>query len=296
MIPELLIPFQYEYMQKAIYVSALIGGICGLLSCFMILKGWSLLGDALSHSIVPGVVIAHIAGFPLVIGAFVAGLIATGLIGWMKTKTTLIRDDAMIGIVFTSFFALGILLISLYPSSLPLKTIVMGNMLGISNDDIRQMVIISLVTLLVVLLKWRDLFLFCFDPSQARALGIPVKFLHFLLLSLLSATTVAALQTVGVCLVMAMLITPGATAYLLTDRFSRMMGFAAGMGIATSFLGAYLSYFLNGSIGGCIVVLQTILFLCAWIFAPKHGLLASRRRRLFHQKPWGTLEKTEVPL
>ncbi|MBN8709216.1 MAG: hypothetical protein BGO12_11930 [Verrucomicrobia bacterium 61-8] len=276
MIEQLTIPFQYEYMLKAIFVSALIGGVCAFLSCFVTLKGWSLMGDALSHSIVPGVALAVMLGLPFAVGAFFAGLLAAAAMGFVKAKTP-IREDATIGIVFTSFFALGLLLISLYPTGFNLRTIVFGNMLGIADFDILQAIVICAIAMTVLLAKWKDLLLFCFDANQARSIGLNTTALHFILLSLLSAVAVAALQAVGACLVVAMLVTPGATAYLLTDRFGRMLGIASTMGVLTSAAGAYASYFLDGSVGGCIVVLQTTLFLLAFAFAPKHGMLASRR-------------------
>jgi ABC-type Mn2+/Zn2+ transport system permease subunit len=272
-----LIPFHYEYMIKAIWVCALIGGVCGLLSAFVTLKGWSLMGDALSHAVVPGVVIAYILGLPFALGSFVSGLLAAGAMTVIKTKTKL-REDAVLGIVFTTFFALGLLLISLYPSRVDLKSIVFGNVMAISDGDILQVVIISGLSLLVLALKWRDLLLFCFDAQQARAMGMNVGILHAMLLTLLSATAVAALMTVGALLVVAMLITPGATAYLLTNRFSHMMGISALLGVVTSAVGAYASYYANGSTGGCIVTLQTIVFLVCLVFAPQHGILAQRRR------------------
>ncbi len=278
MIETLLTPLHYDYMLKAIGVSAVIGGVCAFLSCFITLKGWSLMGDALSHSVVPGVAVAYYAGWPFAAGAFVTGLLAAVGMGFVKTKTRL-REDAVIGVVFTAFFALGLLLISLYPSQVDLRSIVFGNILGISNSDIVQVLIISGVTLLVLGFKWRDLLLFCFDPNQARALGLNTTALHFTLLTLLSATAVAALQTVGACLVVAMLVTPGATAYLLTDRFGKMIGIATAMGVGTSIVGAYASYFFDGSTGGCIVTLQSLLFVAALIWAPKHGLLAQQARR-----------------
>jgi len=279
----LLEPFGYDYMLKAMWVSALVGAVCALLSCFVTLKGWSLMGDALSHAIVPGVAVAHLFGLPLVAGAFFSGLFAALGMGFLKARTAL-REDAVIGVVFTTFFALGLLLISLYPSGLSLKTIIFGNILGISDGDVRQVLFIAAGVVLALLLKWRDLVLFCFDATQARALGLPVRFYHFLLLTLLAATAVAAMQTVGALLVVAMLITPGATAYLLTDRFGRMLAIAGAMGAGTSFLGAYASYFLDGSTGGCIVVLQTLLFLLALVFAPRHGMLAARRQRRLHRR------------
>ncbi len=277
MLEYLTTPLHYDYMLRAIWVSAMIGGVCGFLSSFITLKGWSLMGDAISHAVVPGVAIAYIVGLPFALGAFIAGLLAAGAMAVIKSQSR-IREDAIIGIVFTTFFALGLLLITISPARVDLKTIIFGNILGISNVDILQVIIISAVTLIVLGLKWRDLMLFCFDPNQARTLGLPVRLLHLTLLTLLSATAVAALQAVGAILVVAMLITPGATAYLLTDRFSRMLWLSPLMGALTSLTGAYASFFLNGATGGCIVTLQTILFLIAFVFAPKHGILASKRR------------------
>ena len=274
----LLTPFQYEYMVRAILVSGLIGGVCAFLSCFVTLKGWSLMGDALSHAVVPGVALAYMAGLPFSVGAFASGILAAAGMSFIRLKTRL-REDAVIGIVFTTFFAAGVFLISVFPAHVDLRTIVFGNILGIADGDILQVLIISGVSLVILGLKWRDLVLFCFDANQARAIGLNVKFLHGLLLSLLSAVAVAALQTVGACLVVAMLVTPGATAYLLTDRFGRMIGIAVGMGVGTSLVGAYGSYYFDGSTGGCIVTLQTLLFVAALIFAPKHGIRAARARQ-----------------
>ncbi len=279
MLETLLTPLQYEYMLKAILVSGVIGGVCAFLSCFITLKGWSLMGDALSHSVVPGVAIAYYFGWPFAAGAFATGLLAAAGMGFVKLKTRL-REDAVIGVVFTAFFALGLFLISLFPSQVDLRSIIFGNILGISNADIAQVLAISAVTLLVLGVKWRDLLLFCFDPAQARALGLNTTVLHVTLLTLLSATAVAALQTVGALLVVAMFVTPGATAYLLTDRFGRMIGLAVAMGTGTSLAGAYASYFFDGSTGGCIVTLQTLVFVVALVLAPKHGLRASRARRI----------------
>lgn len=278
-LAHLLEPFAYDYMRTALWVCALIGAVCGLLSGFVTLKGWSLLGDALSHAVVPGVALAYLAGLPFALGAFTSGLLAAAAMSFVKLKTP-VREDAVIGVVFTAFFAFGLLLISLFPASLDLKAIIFGNILAVAPEDVTQLVAISLVCLAVIALKWRDLLLFSFDPNQARVLGLRVRVLHLTLLLLLSATTVAALQAVGAILVVAMLITPGATAYLLTDRFGRMLIIGAVLGAVTAFAGAYASYFLNGETGGCIVVLQTLLFLAAFVFAPKHGLLAARRARL----------------
>lgn len=276
-LQSLLTPFHYDYMLKAIGVSALIGGVCGFLSAFITLKGWSLMGDALSHAVVPGVAVAYIGGWPFTLGAFIAGLLSAGTMAFIKAQSR-IREDATIGIVFTTYFALGLVLISLYPAQVDLKAIILGNILGISGPDIIQVLVISAVTLLVLGLKWKDLMLFCFDPNQARTIGLPTGLLHVTLLTLLAATSVAALQAVGACLVVAMLVTPGATAYLLTDRFGKMIALSAGMGVATSVAGAYASYYFDGATGGCIVTLQTLVFLAVFIFAPKHGILAARRQ------------------
>ena len=270
------VPFHYDYMIRAIWVSALVGGVCGFLSPFVTMKGWSLMGDALSHAVVPGVAVAYILCLPFALGASVAGMLAAGAMAFIRAQSR-IREDATIGIVFTSFFALGIVIISLFPSGVDLKTILYGNIIAIADPDIIQVVGISTVALVVIGFKWRDLMLHCFDPNQARALGLKNGVLHATLLALLAAVSVAALQAVGAILVLAMLITPGATAYLLTDRFGIMLWLAAALGVATSLTGAYASYFINGATGGCIVTLQTLIFLAAFAFAPKHGLLASRR-------------------
>ena len=273
----LLEPLHYDYMLRAIAASALVGGVGGFLSCFITLRGWSLLGDALSHAVVPGVAIAYLLGLPFSLGAFTSGLLAAGAMALVKQRTKL-REDVVIGVVFTSFFALGLLLISLYPARVDLKSIIFGNILGIAPADIWQLVAVSAVTLFLLLAKWRDLMLATFDPGQAQAIGLPVRGLQILLMVLLSATAVAALQTVGAVLVVAILITPGATAYMLTDRFGRMIAVASAIGAVTGLLGAYGSWFFDGATGGCIVTLQTIVFLLAWLFAPKHGRLAAWRR------------------
>ncbi len=279
LLAELLVPFSYDYMVKAMWVSALVGGVCAFLSCYLMLKGWSLMGDALAHSIVPGVAAAYIIGAPFAIGAFFAGILASLGMAFVKQHTRL-REDAVIGLVFTSFFALGLLMASLWPTSVSIQTIVLGNILAISDEDVVQVVIIAAVSLAVLLLIWKDLMVTFFDENHARSIGINTFALKIVFFTLLSACTVAALQTVGACLVIAMVVTPGATAYLLTDRFGWMIVIAVAFGAITSFVGAYLSYFLDGATGGVIVTLQTLLFLLAFYFAPKHGVLAARRRAL----------------
>jgi manganese/iron transport system permease protein len=279
LLAELLVPFSYEYMTKAMWVSALVGGVCAFLSAYLMLKGWSLMGDALAHSIVPGVAGAYILGFPFAIGAFFAGILAAVGMGFVKQRTRL-REDAVIGLVFTALFALGLLMASIWPTSVSVQTIVLGNILAISNEDVIQVAIISAVSLAVLTFKWKDLMVTFFDESHARTLGLNTRLLKGLFFTLLSACTVAALQTVGACLVIAMVVTPGATAYLLTDRFGRLIVISVAVGALTSLVGAYISYFLDGATGGVIVTLQTLVFLAAFFFAPKHGLLAARRRQL----------------
>jgi manganese/iron transport system permease protein len=276
MIEVLLQPFDYQYMTKAIWVSALVGGVCAFLSCYLVLKGWSLMGDALSHSVVPGVAIAYLAGFPYAVGAFSSGLIAALGIAVVR-RVTLLREDAIIGLVFTTLFAAGLLIVSINPTAVNIQSIIMGNILAIADEDILQVVIIAVVSLLILGLRWKDLMLAFFDPAQARAVGLDPFRLRVLFFVLLSACTVAALQTVGAVLVIALVVTPGATAYLLTDRFGIMIVLAVLLGGLTSALGAYASYFLDGATGGLIVVFQTILFLIAFFFAPRHGRIAARR-------------------
>ena len=277
MLRTLLEPFTYDYMLNAIWVSALVGGVCGFLSAYLMLKGWSLIGDALSHSIVPGVAGAYMLGLPFSIGAFLSGGLAAGAMLFLNQRTRL-KEDAIIGLIFTSFFGLGLFMVSLSPTSVDIQTIVLGNILAISPADTLQLVIIGGVSLLVLAVKWKDLMVAFFDENHARTIGLKPDLLKVLFFTLLAASTVAALQTVGAFLVVAMVVTPGATAYLLTDRFQRVIIMALAIGAGTSFVGAYLSYFLDGATGGIIVVLQTLLFLGAFLFAPKHGMLAARRR------------------
>ena len=277
-LTELLVPFSYNYMLKAMWVSALVGGVCAFLSAYLMLKGWSLMGDALGHSIVPGVAGAYIIGAPFAVGAFFAGILAALTMQFLRHKSRL-REDAIIGLVFTSLFALGLLMASIWPTSVSIQTIVLGNILAISDEDVVQVATIAAVSLAILLLVWKDLMVTFFDESHARSIGIRTGFLKVLFFTLLSACTVAALQTVGACLVIAMVVTPGATAYLLTDRFGWLIIISAALGVVTSFVGAYLSYFVDGATGGVIVTLQTAIFLIAFYFAPKHGVLAARRRR-----------------
>jgi manganese transport system permease protein len=273
MLEWLLAPLQFEFMVRAILVSGVVGGVCAMLSCYMILKGWALMGDAVSHAVLPGVVLAYALNLPYAIGAFGFGMGSVFLIGFIQQQSR-IKEDTAIGLVFTGFFALGLILVSKVPSNVDLSHILFGNPLGVPDAELLQTLIASAITIVVIGLLRKDLMLFCFDPIHASSIGLNTAFLYYLLLTLLSLTIVAALQTVGVVLVIAMLITPGATAYLWCDRFDKMMLIAVTIGIVGSVVGTYISYYLDASTGGCIVVLQTILFLLSLVFAPKHGLIA----------------------
>jgi len=277
MMPLLLEPFTYGYMLNAMWVSALVGAVCAFLSCYLMLKGWSLIGDALSHAIVPGVAGAYMLGLPFSLGAFASGALAAGTMLFLNQRTKL-REDAIIGLIFSSFFGLGLFMVSLSPTSVNIQTIVLGNILAITPEDTLQLAIIGIVSLIVLLAKWRDLMVVFFDENHARSIGLRPTALRIMFFTLLAASTVAALQTVGAFLVICMVVTPGATAYLLTDRFPRLLIIAVVIGTLTSFFGAYASYFIDGATGGIIVVLQTLIFLVAFFFAPKHGMIAARRR------------------
>lgn len=273
----LLEPFSYHYMVNAMWVSALVGSVCAFLSCYLMLKGWSLIGDALSHSIVPGVAGAYMLGLPFSIGAFFSGGLAAAAMLFLNQRTRL-KEDAIIGLTFSAFFGLGLFMVSISPTSVSIQTIVLGNILAITPEDTLQLAIIGFLSLAVLLLKWKDLMVTFFDESHARTIGLNPTLLKVMFFTLLSASTVAAMQTVGAFLVICMVVTPGATAYLLTDRFPRLLALAVAIGAVTSFTGAYASYFLDGATGGVIVVLQTAVFLLAFLFAPKHGMLAARRK------------------
>jgi manganese transport system permease protein len=272
-------PLQYEFMLKAVLISGFVGMVCAVLSCYMTLKGWALMGDAVSHSVTPGIVLAYILHLPFALGAFVFGVGSVLAIGFIQSKTR-IKEDTVIGLVFTGFFALGLVLISKNPSNIDLMHILFGNVLGISDQDMIQTVVIGLITLATILVLRKDLLLFCFDPTHARSIGLNTTALYYILLTLLSLTIVVALQAVGIILVVAMLITPGAIAYLLSDRFDHMLVLSVLSGVFSSVMGTYISYHLDASTGGCIVLLQTLMFVVAMIFAPKHGLLVKTRKQI----------------
>ena len=273
----LLEPFSYGYMTNAMWVSALVGGVCAFLSCFLMLKGWSLIGDALSHSVVPGVAGAYMLGLPFALGAFLSGGLAAAAM-LLLTERSGLKPDVIIGLIFTSFFGLGLFMVSVSPVPVDIMTITMGNILAITPEDTLQLTLIGFVSLAVLLVIWKDLVVVFFDETHARTVGLHPRLLKGVFFMLLSASVVAAMQTVGAFLVIAMVVTPGATAYLLCDRFERLIVTSVSIGTLTSFVGAYASYFLDGATGGVIVCLQTLIFLIVFVLAPKHGLLAARRK------------------
>lgn len=270
-------PFAYRYMIDAIWVSALIGGLCGFLSCYLMLRGWSLIGDALSHAVVPGVAVAGLLGLPFAVGAFVAGGLAAASMLALQGRSGL-KSDVVIGLTLTAFLGLGLFLISVRPMAVSIQSIVMGNIMAITPGDTIQLMLIGGLSLAVLLIRWRDLLAVFFDETHARSIGLRPARLRALFLALLSASVVAGMQTVGAFLVIALVVTPGATAFLLTDRFPRLLALGSGIGAGTSAAGAYLSYYLDGATGGVIVLLQTLLFALAFVLAPTHGLLAARTR------------------
>lgn len=278
MITTLLEPFQFPFMVDAMIVGIAVGAVCSVLSCYLVLKGWSLMGDAISHAVLPGIVIAYAVGLPLAVGAFASGLLCAVATGYIKANTR-VKEDTVMGVVFTGLFAFGLVIFTKVKSDLHLDHILFGNILGLAAGDLRDTLVVGGLTLAIVLALRRDLLLYCFDAGHARTIGLRTDVLYYLLLSLLAVTIVVSLKAVGIILVVAMLVTPGCIGYLLTDRFNRMLLVAAASAVGSGFFGVYLSFFINASTGACIVLLQAALFLVALVFAPKHGLLAARRQR-----------------
>lgn len=274
----LLEPFQFPFMVDAMIVGVAVGAVCAVLSCYLVLKGWSLMGDAISHAVLPGIVIAYAVGLPLALGAFASGLLCAVATGYIKANSR-VKEDTVMGVVFTGLFAFGLVIFTKVKSDLHLDHILFGNILGLAAGDLRDTLVVGGLTLAIVLALRRDIVLYCFDAGHARTIGLRTDVLHYLLLSLLAVTIVVSLKAVGIILVVAMLVTPGCIGYLLTDRFNRMLLVAAASAVGSGFFGVYLSFFINASTGACIVLLQAALFLVALLFAPKHGLLASRRQR-----------------
>lgn len=259
MISSFLEPFQYSFMQEAFLVASLVGAVCATLSCYLVLKGWSLMGDAVSHAILPGIVIAYLIGIPLAVGAFFAGLLCGASTGWIKNNSRL-KEDTVMGVAFTGLFALGLVLFSKVQTDVHLNHILFGSLLGIENQELIQAVVVSISTLFVMIILRKDFLLYCFDPSQAKVVGLNPKLLHYLFLSIVSLTVVASLQAVGIILTVAMLITPGCIGFILTKKFDQMLAVAIIASVSSSLLGTYLSYFINGATGACIVLVQSTMF------------------------------------
>jgi manganese/iron transport system permease protein len=270
------VPLSYPFMQRALMVSLLVAAVCAVLSCYLVLKGWSLMGDAISHAVLPGIVVAYVLAIPLAIGAFVAGLSCALATGYLKENSR-IKEDTVMGIVFSGMFGFGLVLFTKVETEQHLNHILFGNVLGVTTRDLIETAIVAGGTLLIVLLKWRDLLLYCFDPNHARSIGLPVRVLHYGLLVLLALTIVASLKAVGIILVIAMLIAPGATAYLLTDSFERMLVIAAAVALISAFIGTVVSFHIDGATGACIVLTQSLFFTAAFLFGPKGGILRQSR-------------------
>jgi ABC-type Mn2+/Zn2+ transport system permease subunit len=270
-------PLQFAFMRDALLVGAMVATMCAVLSCFLILKGWSLMGDAVSHAVLPGIVLAYIVGLPLAIGAFVAGLFCAVSTGFIKQNSR-IKEDTVMGVVFTGLFAFGLVLFSRTPSDMHLDHILVGNILGITRSQVWQTLGLGGLVLGVTLALRRDLLLVSFDPGQARVMALHDRLLNYLLLGLLSLAIVVSLQAVGIILVVAMLVTPGSIAHLWTDRFDRMLLVAVLAAVGSTVTGIFVSYHIDGSTGACIVLVQALLFVASLLFAPKHGMLNARRR------------------
>lgn len=276
MIDILLEPFTYQYMIRALWVCALVGLLCGLLSSFLMLKGLSLMGDALAHAVVPGVAVAYLLALPYALGALIAALFAAFSMAIIKRQSRL-KEDAIIGIVFTGFLALGMMMISWGDIAINVQAVILGDVVAISGFDALQILVISALCLAFIFFSWKKLTLMFFDENYALSLGINVKKLRMFFFICLSAAIVAALQAVGAAMVIAMVIVPGCIAYLFYDRMAYILIFSAIFGAFSAALGVYISYYINASIGGLIVSLQSLCFLLAFLLAPRYGFLAQKR-------------------
>lgn len=265
-LEQLIMPFQFGFMQYAFVVSVLIAIPTSLLSCFLVLKGWSLIGDAISHAVLPGIVLAYIAGIPLAIGAFAAGMFCAISAGFLSANSR-IKQDTVLGVVFSGMFGLGLVLYVAFPSDVHLDHILFGDMLGITSRDLIETGIIAAITATILIVKWRDFLLHAFDPAQAQAVGLRVRLLHYGLLCLISLTIVGVLKAVGIILAIAMLIAPGAIAFLLTRKFSTMIMVSMAIAVFASFAGVYLSFLIDSAPAPTIVLLMTIIFIVAFFFS-----------------------------
>ncbi len=266
MINLLLQPFEFEFMINAFLISIAISVPASVLSCYLILKGWSLMGDAISHAVLPGIVIAYIINIPLIIGAFIAGLLCTFFTGFISDNSR-VKQDTVMGVVFSGMFAIGIVIYTKIESNLHLDHILFGNMLGISKQDLIITSIISIIISAIVFIKWKDLLVFCFDPIQSKALGLNIKYLHYGLLILLSLTIVTILKAVGIILAIALLITPGAIAFLITKKFNRMLIYSIIISTTSTLSGVYMSFYIDSAPAPTIVLVMTILFIITFIIS-----------------------------
>ena len=258
-------PMGFAFMQRALATSVIIAIVCAILSCYLILKGWSLMGDAISHAVLPGIVIAYVLALPLALGALLSGLACALATGYLKENSR-IKEDTLMGIVFSGMFALGLVLFTKVETNQHLNHILFGNLLGVTTSDFRETVIVASLVVGVILVKRRDLLLYCFDPRHARAIGLPVRALHYGLLTLLAATIVVALKAVGIILVVAMLVTPGAIAYLGTSRFEVMLIISVCVSVISSIAGLLISFHIDAATGPCIVLVLAVLFLTMMVW------------------------------
>lgn len=258
-------PLTLPLIQRAILAAMATGIVCALLSCFLVLKGWSLMGDAISHAVLPGIVLAYLAGIPIIIGAFVSGLCCSVATGYIKEHSR-IKEDTVMGIVFSGMFAFGLVLFSKVDTSQHLNHILFGSVLGTSYDELKQIILIAATVSILIIIKRRDLMLYCFDAIQAQVIGLPVRLLHYGLLSVLALTIVGSLKAAGVILVIAMLISPGITAFLLTKRFDLMLIIAVIVSVFSTLTGTLISYYSDASTSACIVILQAIIFVLAQVY------------------------------
>lgn len=273
-------PFSFPFMQRAILASLATGFVCAILSCFLVLKGWSLMGDAISHAVLPGIVLAYLAGIPIIIGAFLSGVCCSVATGYIKEHCR-VKEDTVMGIVFSGMFAFGLVLFSKVDTSQHLNHILFGNVLGTTHAELIQILIIAVSVSLILLIKCRDLILFCFDPLQAKIVGLPVKLLHYGLLSILALTIVASLQAVGVILVIAMLIAPGITAFSLCKRFEWMLVIAILVSVFSTVIGTLISFYIDGATGACIVITQAVVFM----FAQIYRFALNKAKRIVNNQP-----------
>lgn len=267
----LLEPLTLDFMQQALIIGLLVSAAAAALSCLLVLKGWSLMGDAVSHAVLPGIVIAHLLSIPLLIGAFISGMFCAVATGYLSNNSRL-KEDTVMGIVFSGMFALGVALFTRIHTDLHLDHVLFGDMLGVSWRDVLLTGALVIPALLLVVLRRRDLLVFAFDPQHAGVIGLNVTGLHYGLLAVLSLVIVASIKAVGIILVIAILIAPGAIAFLLTDRFENMLWWAIGIALTATFLGVNLSYHIDSAPAPTIVVLLTLIFIMTFLFAPKRGL------------------------